>query len=401
MSEEKRTEEFYGSLVFNKYSRIILPGLLVISFIYGWKELVWISLSCLIIYLFSRFWAAGSLRNLDLEEFISSREVFPGEETELQFRISNHKRLPVPWLLVETDKVYQVGWISAQESLTINQTLMFPRRGVYKVGTSKMRSGDPFSLFCREKTLIGSTEVLVYPSILDYPWSDFGRKYPNGNIADPNVIFTDPAYKVGLKNYEPSDSLRSVNWAASAKYQDLKANIAEGKAVSRSILFLDAVSLVKRKWTERKKELAWEILVSGVASFALHVSSEDKEWSFTTNLREERVQQHQRIVTESNSTSSHHQLRLLLARLACINFTPEKISTEQQFLGTKGQSGATLIIFAAAYDAMLLKTITRTTQLKKIKWYVLDEQEIHPESDVQLLKTGWAEDEELYQELLG
>lgn len=441
MSDRKQIREFYGSSVFSKYGLIALPSVLIFSFVYGLRELIWISLGCLVILLFSRTWAAWSLKNLIIAESISAREVFHGEETHIQFTLRNNKRLPVAWLNLETgdfqkekesdgkeqeeqggnpnvgfiegkstsmtrsemegpNRLFQIGWISGHDSLTVRQSFKLLRRGVYKVGTSIIRSGDPFSLFCSEQPMIGSTEVLVYPPLLEFPWPDFGSKHPNGNIADRNVVFTDPAYKIGIKDYEPSDSLRSINWAASARHQTLKANISEGKAASRCVMLLDGVNLLQRNWPKERADLAWELLVSGVASLAFHLSSVDKEWSFTTNVLEKKAQQHLRFVSENNSSSSHHQLRMLLARLAWLNITPGKIEPEY-LQRVKGQSGVTLIIFSVAYDPVIQAKILQTTQFKQIKWFVLEENHLSVGMDVYSLKPGWAEDIELYKQLIG
>lgn len=443
MNRREQVKEFYGSSVFSKYGLIALPGLLIFSFIYGFKELIWISLSCFVILLFSRTWATWSLKDLALAESISAREVFCGEEIHVQLKISNDKRLPVPWLNLETGdfrkesdetlrleneeeesgnrkvgiieeksnsvigavkegptRLFQIGWISGRDFLTVQQSFQLFRRGIYKVGTSKIRSGDPFSLFCYEQPKAGATEVLVYPPLLDFPWPNFGRKHPNGNIADLNVVFTDPAYKIGIKDYEPSDSLRSINWGASARYQALKANISEGKAASRCVIFLDGANLLQRNWPKEKADLAWELLVSGVASLAFQLSSEGKEWSFVTNIQEKKIQQHQQFVLESNSTSSHHQLRSLLARLACLNIAPDKITSEY-LRHVKGQSGVMIIIFSDAYDPLLQTKILQTTRFKQIKWFVLEENPLSEGMDVYALKPGWAEDDDLYEQLIG
>ncbi len=442
MNGKKQIKEFYGSSVFSKYGLMALPCLLILSFIYGLKELVWISLSCFVILLFSRIWAARSLKDLVITESIPTREVFHGEEIQVRFEVHNNKRLPVAWLNLETgdfqkeneerlrreeeedagrpkagftetksnsvletekkstSRLFKIGWISGQESLTLQQSLKGLRRGVYKVGPSKIRSGDPFLLFCCEQSLVGSTEVLVYPALLDFPWPDFGRKHPNGNIADQNVVFTDPAYKIGIKDYEPSDSLRSINWAASARYQALKTNIPEGKAVSRCVIFLEGTNFVHGNSLEGRANLAWELLMSGVASLAFHLSSVDKEWSFATNVLEKKAQQDQRYVTGSNSTSSHHQLRLLLARLACLELAPGKMAPEY-LQRVKGQSGVTLILFSVAYDPILQAKLLQTTQFKQIKWFVLEENPMSEGMDVYALRPGWAEDDDLYKHLIG
>ena len=425
MKKKLKIEPFYGSSVFGKHGFAGLGILLVLSILLEWPELIWVLISCLVILIISRFWARQSLAGFALAESVPVREVFPGEEVAIEFQIHNQKRLPLPWAHLETDGlqryvvnrdsdgmvpeedpsahaaqriIYKLGWISGNEKVLLKSIAKLPRRGIYKVSASKAVTGDPFSLFCSERILQGSIEVIVYPRLLDFIWQELGIKSPNGNISDNNFVFTDPAYKIGLRDYLPSDSLKSINWAGSTRFQTLKSNLLEGKAVSRSLIFLDGESLMKTDWDGNKRDLAWELLLSGIASLAFFLSSSDKEWDFITDVVDN---------APKNcgwqpylSTSPAHKARQLLVRLAGIDANHPLADPLALFKKASNRSGLTLIVFSSQYNPCLASAIEKAGKFRQIRWLVLDKPDDSGD-DVVPLRLGWDEDLKLKQLLCG
>ncbi|NLI91130.1 MAG: DUF58 domain-containing protein [Peptococcaceae bacterium] len=409
-----------GSLVFGKYGLAGLGILLFLSILLAWTELIWVLMSCFIILIISRFWTRWSLEKFTLSEFIPVREVFPEEEVAIEFHLQNRKRLPIPWVHLKTegiqrnivqkeaelscsevdlsqppeDQIYKVGWISGREKVSYKQQTKLFKRGVYKVSASKIVSGDPFSLFRSERDLSGFTEVIVYPRLLAFNWPEFGIKSPNGDLADNNFIFTDPAYKAGLRDYLPSDSLKNINWAASARFQVLKSNLLEGKAVSRTFIYLNEKSLKQSKWEREKRDFAWELLISGVASLAMYLSSSGKEWDFITDAGAEN-QKTPAWSTGPYSTSPSQKTRQLLINLARKDIHLPVTDPMDLFKHIGVRSG-TLVVFSARYNTNLAGKIQATGKFRQIKWLVLEDSACYGDEIISL-KPGWNEDLKLKQ----
>lgn len=425
MKKNNKVHEYYGFSVFGKYGLAVQGILFALSIFFQWVELIWVLVSCLVILIVSRLWARWSLDGFNLSESVSNREVFPEEEITIELHIHNEKLLPMPWVHLvnegmqryvvkeeldlsisdeeqvnkQEDNIYKVGWISGKEKVLLRHITKLTRRGVYKVSTSKAVSGDPFSLFFSERAFQGFTEVIVFPRILDFVWPEFGIKSPNGNISDNNFLFTDPAYKTGLRDYFPSDSLKSINWVASARFQALKSNMYEGKVVSKCLIFLDGGSLRKTIWDKEKRELAWELLLSGIASLSLHLSSSDKEWDFITDVVDIAQKQH---AWQSGiySTNPSQKIRQLFVKLAKTDINHPLTDPLGLFKQTSVRSSLTLFIFSAEYNSDVASKILKMGKYRQIKWFVLDKSANDGEEIIPL-KPGWDEDLQLRQQLCG
>jgi hypothetical protein len=425
VKKDNKVHEYYGFSVFGKYGLAGLGILFAISILFQWKELILVLVSCLVIFVVARLWAGWSLYRFKISESISNREVFPEEDISIEIHLQNEKLLPMPWVHLVTegiqryitkeeldlsildddqdrklsDNIYKVGWISGREKVLLRHITKLPRRGIYKVSTSKAVSGDPFSLFLSERTFKGFTEVIVYPRILDFTWPEFGIKSPNGNISDNNFVFTDPAHRIGLRDYQPSDPLKSINWVASARFQTLKANLYEGKSVAKCLIFLDGGSLKKTEWDKEKRDLAWELLLSGIASFSLNLSTSDKEWEFITDVID-KAQKHHGRQSDINSTSQSHKIRQLLVKLARTDINYPLTDPLNLFMRTSIRSGYTLFIFSSEYNPDLESSIQKLGKFKQIKWFVLEEHANDGEETIPL-RPGWDKDLLLKQQLCG
>lgn len=428
MNSNSTLRSYYGWSIFGRYGFIILLAALALSILLGWEELTFVIVSCLIILLFSYLWAKWSLKSFILTESIPQREIFPDQEITIEYCLHNQKLLPVPWLHLVTEgvqryirkepgeakpdeepahkqekSIYKIGWLSGSELAVLRQVITLHRRGIYKINVSQALSGDPFSLFSSELPLQGCTEVTVYPRLLDMVWPEFGVKSPNGNISDRNFVFTDPAYRTGLRDYLPSDSLRNINWAASARFQALKSNLPEGKAVAKCLIFLYWNKPELQDQPEEERNLAWELLLSSIASLIVHLSSQDKEWDFVTNVAVPTPNHQTGLQTGPQApaaTSPAQKIRRLLGHLAGADINHPLVDPFVVFQQTKAQAGLTLIIFAPEYNARLADTLPKLGKFRDIKWFVLKEPP--PDADkVILLWPGWDQNPELKRQLCG
>ncbi|MGH7337993.1 MAG: DUF58 domain-containing protein, partial [Myxococcota bacterium] len=120
-------------------------------------------------------------------------------------------------------------------------TAAVPARGVYAIGPVEVRARDPFGLFALEWDLAPSTSLTVYPRwrlVKDLP---LRGKTPR-MLAGKYVVHQpgDSLEFFGLREYLPGDALRSVNWKATAKENELIVNQWERESVTEATIFVDA-----------------------------------------------------------------------------------------------------------------------------------------------------------------
>ncbi|MFC4101151.1 DUF58 domain-containing protein [Paenibacillus xanthanilyticus] len=183
-----------------------------------------------------RFWG---MRKLSYERAFSVRTCFEGERIEMIERIRNEKRLPVPWLRVESQlrsgivfgggdnldvssgSLYQnhasLFSLGGRRQITRRHPVRAAKRGVYRLSSAAISSGDLFGLFRAWRTVPLNAELTVYP--LPAERSELGLPAHSwqGDVTVRRWIMEDPFLVSGVRAYRDGDPLKSVNWGATAR----------------------------------------------------------------------------------------------------------------------------------------------------------------------------------------
>lgn len=205
----------------------------------------------LICILFFLFYAAQLrvyrdlwLKQLKVVFSFSKGYIFQGEQGELQEIIENKKRLPLAMLKVKfkadrrldfgfergsriTDQYYRYDVFRVGGGERVTRTLKFKgtKRGYYVIDGADLLAADLFLTVNFIASANIHAEVYVYPK----PWDseEFRRALTrlNGEILVRNNLLEDPFEYRGIREYQPFDSMRTINWKATAKTGDLKVNL--------------------------------------------------------------------------------------------------------------------------------------------------------------------------------
>lgn len=379
----------YGGIVFGQRGFWGLLVLLILAVYFSHYSLGILGVTIALVWLSSRFWALNVLNYIKIEENVSNCEVFPGEIISVEMIVTNNKWLPVPWLelsralgrkLSGPDFPYQsgegareicrLGWLPAKQKQIVTYQVQPVRRGLYSAGAEQICSGDPFAFFQRVQDVKEPIRITVYPHLLSSEWLDFSRKDPLGPKPHLNFLFTDPLLASGVRDYQPFDTLRQINWVASARFQSLKSNIWEGKAAAICLIFLETKSLRNSNWSDEKKELAWEVLLSSVATKAMMLTDQRQEWSFFTDVG--RGPNDKRPFLLLSRTNQYEQMRELMFFLA--QMEREDVSLEHNVLLSQisMRPGATVIAFSAQICLSAEDILVRFSANRNVAWMLLE-----------------------------
>ena len=91
----------------------------------------------------------------------------------------------------------------------------------------------------------------MYPKPFSHP--DFKRslKQLNGEVLTKRHLLEDPFEYRGIRDYQPQDDLKSINWKATARTGDLKVNqknYTSQKSVRIFVNLEDTGILKKEDW---------------------------------------------------------------------------------------------------------------------------------------------------------
>ncbi|MFZ6030556.1 MAG: DUF58 domain-containing protein [Chloroflexota bacterium] len=280
-----------------------------------------------IVYLFTgalvlgRWWSERSLRALQLEHEWLPR-AFLGEEVPVRLRIRNTSILPVGWLhihesippeLAAPNLVNQVVSIAPHGTATIDYTLQALKRGYYKLGPLYVSTGDLFGLNPEERRKADDAYLTVFPRIVPFTRVGLPSRSPMGTLRHTRPIFEDPTRVLGKREYVPGDSLRRVDWKATAASGRLQVKQFEPAVALETLIFLNLNGL---EYPSNARLDATELGIVIAASLANWIIRQRQAVGLITNGLDPLSPAHERTVVSARKGRGH-LMRILdvLARL--------------------------------------------------------------------------------------
>ena len=261
---------------------------LLLALLFDVIELALFSLIILTMSLGSYLWSRISLNNLKCSIELSRLRLFPGEKLKIGIRTLNSKLLPVrlnvnlfiPRTISGSDTgqwmVEETGLLWFQQSVFFSD-LRPNKRGVYDLGPPRLRGGDLFGFFFREKVTKEQFEIVVYPRIVSIRLILFPKKEFYG-IPGARSPVEDPIYVFGTRDYQPGRPARGIHWKASARHHRLQEKLCEPAEQEKVLILLDADQFENepaREDFERSLEV--------IAAFVLQMDLRGIAIGFVTN----------------------------------------------------------------------------------------------------------------------
>jgi uncharacterized protein (DUF58 family) len=199
---------------------------------------------------------------LRVNQQVSLRNLFFGEEVILSVRIENQKFLPLPWLQVENkitpplvagikqgrtsqlqkidqDTLVSTWLLWSLQRVTRKQRLRCQARGLHVFGPLRLSSSDPFGWLETEVTVPASATLLVYPLIAPLEAFGFSSVHPLGEYSNKRPLLEDPLRVAGVRDYVIGDDPRRIHWKATARLGTLQSKLYEPSSLRRFLVLLD------------------------------------------------------------------------------------------------------------------------------------------------------------------
>ncbi|MBK8985951.1 MAG: DUF58 domain-containing protein [Chloroflexi bacterium] len=202
---------------------------------------------------------------------------FWGEEVAVSIEVENTNRLSIPWLhlresvaieLTARQPTNQVISLRRRETAQLLYQVRTGRRGYYRLGPLRLKTSDLFGLFPEQTGSLPADFLTVYPRIWSLSHLNLPSRLPFGTIASHQRLFADPARPMGTRPFRSGDSLRQINWKASAHTHDLLVKTFE-PAISLETAVLLNLHLGDYVSKDRAYTTEWAIEVA--ASLAAHL----------------------------------------------------------------------------------------------------------------------------------
>jgi uncharacterized protein (DUF58 family) len=204
----------------------------ILSSYRGWTALL-VGLGGL--WLFAYLWAKSLARGIRLKREVRFGWAQVGDQLDERFTLIQEGWAPGIWVEVEdqstlpeypASRVTGVGNAGARNQWKIKATCK--RRGVFTLGPTRLKGGDPFGIYSALIEYPQSTRLVVTPPILALPSI---RVAPAGRTGDggQRVNALERCIgSAGLREYLPGDSLRWIHWPSTAHQGSLFVRLLEG-----------------------------------------------------------------------------------------------------------------------------------------------------------------------------
>ncbi|RJX37704.1 DUF58 domain-containing protein [Paenibacillus pinisoli] len=334
--------------------------------------ILWILLfSMAAIYGQGRLFKRHALRELTYSRKFRQHTCFAGDEIELVEQLDNRKSLPVPWLRVESQLPAQLQFrqgenievssgnlyqnhrslfsLGSYKRLTRTHYVKALKRGCYRLNSVTITGGDLLGVFLQHTKFQLNDELVVYPRPAEVPFHLLPSRSMQGEYTVKRFIVPDPFVVSGAREYQPGDSMKQINWKASARTGVLQVHQYDYTA-ERNMMILLNVEDRETMWRTVSNKALIERGIEWAAGVADAAIVQGMAAGFTANMPVDSGPDSVRI--ESNR--GHEHMLLLLEVMAMLELS--RTVKFQQLLeheASLGYSDRDIVILSAYWNDTL------------------------------------------------
>ncbi|MCC3375001.1 DUF58 domain-containing protein [Cohnella sp. REN36] len=323
------------------------------------------------------------LRRVAYERAFSEPHAFAGETVYMLERIVNRQWMPLPWLRVETMMPSPLQFKNQNAELAIssgqllqNHASLFSlapftkvvrkhevvcvRRGVYRVPSLSLTLGDLTGAPGATDTRESGCAITVFPRLKEarqLPLS--ARKWMQSAIGMHEAFREDHYEMAGVRPYRSGDSLKQVNWSATAKTGHTLVNRRE-TMVDNDVTILLNAELYDASENRRIQPADFEEAISYAASVARHLLASGGKVGLIYNGKVE-GESAVPLVLEPRAGREHlYRMLHLMARFEAV--TRRELGYVLEEMAASGMRGTNLLVVSAFLTPKQEQLIDRLRQ---------------------------------------
>jgi uncharacterized protein (DUF58 family) len=266
------------------------------------SSLLFIILIAVFVVTQAMLYKKGIFEKLYITRSFDNTGVFPGDKVVYELAIENKKFLPLTWLSIDeklytglefeihtkiqpiNDDIYlhnsMLSLLPYQKAVRRHQ-LKAVKRGFYQLKNMTMTSTNMLGTeeYSIEKE--ASASIAVYPNLRDLRGTLIPANTTQGDFSVKRWIIEDPMVITGVRAYGGNDSLKSINWKATAKNQQLLVNKYDYTADKRIMIILN---LERQEYSLKREDIhIIEAAIEVCASIASLMQETGIPVGFATN----------------------------------------------------------------------------------------------------------------------
>jgi uncharacterized protein (DUF58 family) len=227
------------------------------------------------IWLFALAWARSLARGLKFTRETRFGWAHVGDILEERFTLSKKGSLPAIW--VEVDDLsdmpdYHVSIGTGVGGDSENQWTsqhMCTRRGVYNLGPTLVKTGDPFGILNVTLEFPAFKTLLVLPQPILLPHLVIAQGGRAGEGHRQTTSFEQTVSTKGIRKYLPSDSVSHIHWPSVAHRDDYFVRLFENTPAGDWWIYLDLDSAEQAEFGNQSTLESGIILAASLAEQGL------------------------------------------------------------------------------------------------------------------------------------
>jgi uncharacterized protein (DUF58 family) len=197
------------------------------------------------LWLVSYLWTRELARQLQLVREMRYGWAQVGDQLEERFTLRNEFWLPALWVEIidHSDipgyQASQATGVDARASIKWRTRGVCTRRGIFTLGPTSLRTGDPFGIYTVSLEYTASATLTVMPPIVPLPKIEVA---PGGKTGEGRPRSNAPERTVSsstVREYEPGDSLHLIHWKTTARIGSPYVRIFDGTPAGDWWIILD------------------------------------------------------------------------------------------------------------------------------------------------------------------
>jgi uncharacterized protein (DUF58 family) len=300
----------------------------------------------------TRLFAGRGLKGVRADYRVLNPRAHVGEVLQAVYRVENHDRWGKPWLEVWNDSTLPVSLpgralgIQGRGTRQWLAKLTLTRRGSYRLGPLRLRTGDPFGLFSSEMIVGSPTSIVVFPEVVPLPHWRLPPSPLDGNTRVKRRYEAASPLVSTVRPYVHGDAINRVHWLSSARHGELHVKEFDLEQAADLWLLLD---LDRRVHAGVGPEASVETAVTVAASIALRTLADNRSVAMTATAR--RIQIHQ----PDRGTRVEQKLLHLLANVQADGVKP--LAEVLAATAPQLRRGMTLCIVTGATDRAWVRAL--------------------------------------------
>jgi len=282
--------------LFNRHLRLLflVTALVVAAFSTGIEFLFFLVYLTVAIGIGSWLFARRGLSGVRADYRVTNPRTHVGEVLQAIYRVENHDRLGKPWVECWNESTLpnslpgRVVGIPSRGARQWLAKVTLTRRGSYRLGPLRVRSGDPFGLFSTEMQVGQPTNIVVFPEIIPLPHWRLPPSPIDGTTPVRRRYEAATPLVSSVRPYVHGDAINRIHWLSSARHNELLVKEFDLEQAADLWILLD---LDRSVHAGIGVDASVETAVTVAASVAMRTLGDNRSVAMTASAR--RIQVHQ------------------------------------------------------------------------------------------------------------